>query len=231
MKSRATTAASLVLAVLLASLADPAHARPLSLGFYGSAGGGVADWDGSGGSNFDEQQDTQHNGVGVVLDVGAPFNALNYRLSLGWERIAHRAGFYNPGYTLEGVVIDQDLLIALAYWPETLRLWVGPELRVGFFGGSPDVAGLGTQDFLALGLGPVFGLDYAVSPTLAISWKFGYLATGYSGRRHSSYAGDQDATLGEGHAYASLAILFSTGSVEPRERPRYERRERSPRRR
>jgi hypothetical protein len=210
-------AAALAVTAAIALLAAPSPSQALSLGVYGSAGGGLADWRNSGFDGFDDRRDTRHAGAGVVLDTASPFTPLNYRLSIGWERIEHERAFGSAGLKMEGVVVDQDLTVDLIYGPGPLRMWAGPELRLAFLNGSPDGAPGPDQDFLALGIGPVLGFDFAVSPALAISWKFGYLVTGYAGRGDSAFSDDRNSSVGEGHAYATLAFLFNTwrGRPEP----------------
>jgi hypothetical protein len=209
MRTRLTTVAVLMVATTIATLAAADAARATGFGVYGSLGAGSADWrnDHFGGyDNVDETRDTSHGGAGLVFDAAAPFSPLGYRLSVGWERITQERQFDTPRLELEGVVVDQDLMVQLIGGPGPLRMWVGPELRLGFFNGSFDGVDA-DEDFLALGLGPVFGLDFDVSPGLSISWKLGALFTGYSGRNNSSSI--DDSSLGEGHAFANLSILFS----------------------
>ncbi len=227
MNSRTMAAAVLVLAAAIAGPAASQHAHALGVGFYGSAGGGTADWNSTGYYGYGDHRDTRHGGAGLVIDTGSPYHPLSYRLSIGWERISHLARLDTPGFTLQGVVVDQDLIVDLIGAPGPLRMWAGPELRFGFLSGEPDDGSSGKEDFLALGIGPVLGFDFMVSPALAISWKFGYLVSGYSGNSQSSYDYYDDSSLGEGHAYASLAILFSTGGgyeqqpqAQPRQQPR-----------
>lgn len=228
MKSRNLTAAVLVVAAAIACLAAPSPARALGIGFYGSAGGGTADWNNTGYYDYDDHRDTRHGGAGLVIDTGSPYNPLSYRLSIGWERISHLSTFETPGFTLEGVVVDQDLMVDLIGGAGPLRMWVGPELRLGFLTGEPDDGSSGEEDFLALGIGPVIGFDFMVSPALALSWKFGYLVTGYSGNSHSEYDYYDDSSLGEGHAYASLAILFSTWGGYSQPQPVQQQRQQQP---
>jgi len=222
--------ALLAVGAAAALFASPPPALALSVGVYGTAGGGLADWRNSDFAGFDDRRDTRHGGAGLVLDTASPFTPLNYRLSIGWERITHEAAAGGPGLKMEGVVVDQDLTVNLVYGPGPLRMWAGPELRLAFLNGSPDGAPGPEQDFLALGIGPVLGFDFAVGPSMAISWKLGYLVTGYAGRGRSSFNDDRDSSAGEGHAYASLAILFNTWGGYPDQRRPETRQEPYPRR-
>jgi hypothetical protein len=212
MRTRLTTVAVLALAITTVSFAGPVPARATSFGVYGSLGAGNAEWGDSsfGGSEdpnrIDDTRDTRHGGGGLVLDTAAPFSPVGYRLSIGWERITQDRRFDAPRLELEGVVVDQDLSIQLIGGPGPLRMWFGPELRLAFLNGSLEGAG-GNEDFLSLGIGPVFGLDFNVSPGMAISWKLGFLFSGYSGRGRDNSI--DDSSLTESHAYASLSLLFS----------------------
>lgn len=196
--------AAIVAALLLA--AAPAHA--LSLGIYGTAGGGLADWDQSMSGRFDDRRDTTHVGYGFVVDTGGPRDLLSYRLAIGYEKAVHD-DFDFGRFVMRGIVVDQDLTLDLIGSPN-LRLWFGPELRLGAFRGEFDGDPAGDVDLAALGIGPVFGVDYQVGPALALSWKLGYLMTGYAGTERTAYAYDRDLSIGEGHAYLTLSILFRT---------------------
>lgn len=207
MGTRLMTAAVLALATAVATLGGHTPAHAASIGVYGSLGAGTADWDENTFEGFDntrDNRDTRHGGAGLVFDASAPFAPLGYRLNVGWERITHERRFDVARLELEGIVVDQDLTLQLI-GPGPLRLWVGPELRLAFFDGSWD--GGGDEDFLAIGIGPVFGADFNISPAMAVSWKVGYLYTGYSGR--GSDSSFDDSSLAEGHVYASVALLFS----------------------
>lgn len=207
MKTRLLTAAVLALATAFATIGGAATAEAAGVGIYGSVGAGTADWDENTFAGFDndrDRRDTRHGGVGLVLDTAAPFAPLGYRLNVGWERITHERRFDVARLELEGIVVDQDLTLSLI-GPGPLRLWVGPELRLGFFDGSWD--GAGDEDFLAIGIGPVFGADFNLSPAMAISWKVGYLYTGFAGRGNDEAI--DDSSLAEGHVYANIALLFS----------------------
>ena len=216
-KIRFFAAPALAIQIALAFAAAPALAA--SAGFYGSGGRGSASWDdwggwnggGSGGDN-----DTQHVGAGLAMEMPTGFYRLSYRIGLGWERVESEGENGGPDQTLEGLVFDQDLTYDL-YASQAMRFWIGPELRLGFFDGSFDNAG-GGRNYFAAGIGPVLGFDVALNPGVALSWKLGYLFTWYSpeedywgddyyypGYHGSSY---DDDGIDEGHAYMSLTVLF-----------------------
>ena len=206
-------------AALAAALTlSAAGAGAVGLGFYGSVGGGVSDWDrGSFGAN-DDRRDTEHVGYGFIFDTAGPRDILAYRLSVGYERIRHDAIDIAPRYTMRGFVVDQDVTFAVAgAWP--FRFWIGPELRLAWMRGEPDGSPSPTTDFGAIGLGPVIGLDYQINPGLALSWKFGYLVTAYGNDTRDRRSSEPEMTIGEGHAYATLAILFQTWGGYPQQQP------------
>lgn len=206
-------------AFLAAMLLGAPRADAVSLGLYGSAGGGLAEWDQSGTGRFDDRRDSTHVGYGFVIDTAGSRDLLAYRLGVGYEKIVHEADFDNPRLVLRGIVVDQDLTLDLIGGPG-LRLWFGPELRLGAFRGEPDGAAGGNVDFAALGLGPVMGVDYQVGPSLALSWKLGYLLTGYAGTQRDASRYDRDLSIGEGHAYLALSLLFRTWDYERPDPPR-----------
>jgi hypothetical protein len=222
MKSRIRSAAVLVLSFAVAGLAAPVPVRAMSIGFYGSGGLGSTDWQEQDRMNFEDRQDTRHSGAGIVLGTGFHYNPLSYRLSIGWEQTTMQGDFDRPDGKLKGVVIDQDITLDLVGGSGPLSFWVGPELRLGFLHGSPEGGDTGDDDFLVLGLGPVIGADFILSPSLGVSWKLGYLVSQYAGSRRSSTKGEDSFV--DGHAYASLAILFSTsgGYYEQRQQQTYQ---------
>lgn len=227
MKNRALTAAVLAATSAVALLATPRPASALRIGVYGTTGSGSAEWQYSERGRGDVDRDTAHAGYGIVFDAGSHRAFSNYRLSLGWERIDHATVYGEPKGTLEGVVIDQDLMFNFGRRPGALRVWVGPEFRIAFLNSSDTRLTGGKEDFLSLGVGPVVGFDFALNPAMAISWKLGYLASGRAGD------GTDGSSFSEGHGYATFSILFNTwgGYEEERpveRRPHIERRERYP---
>ena len=208
MKSRAIAAAVLVLSMVVAGLAAPTSANALVLGFYGNAGLGSSDWDNSGSLFSDDNHDTRHAGLGFVMGTASMRNPVNYRMYLGYEEITHEGNGGESDITMNGLVVDQDLLFNLTRGQ--VRLWVGPELRLGFLSGSSDAGGVGDQNFFVIGAGPVMGLDFRIAPSMGLSWKLGYLISSYSGDDNSWNHGHGDTSLVEGHGYISLALLFST---------------------
>jgi hypothetical protein len=160
------------------------------------------------------------------VDGGVGFRGpyvLSYRINLGWERVESEGEDGGPDQTLEGLAFDQDLTYDLFASPAT-RFWIGPELRLGFFDGSFDNAG-GDRNYFAAGIGPVLGFDLALNPSVALSWKLGYLFTWYYPEEdpwgndyyypgyHDSYS-ENDA-IDEGHAYMSLTVLFRLWGAPP----------------
>lgn len=200
-------------------LSAPSPAGAVGVGVYGTVGGGLSEWEAS--NLTQDRRDTRHSGAGLILDTSLPFDPFSYRLAIGWERVDHEAVAGTSRRSLEGIVIDQDLTLDLLGGYGPLRVWAGPELRLAFFSGAPSPS----EDFIALGIGPVLGFDFEVAPALAISWKFGYLFTGYAGRRLPASAAEPDNTVGEGHAFATMAILFRIGEGSPEQGPRHDRRE------
>lgn len=217
-------------AVLGATLALPRAGFATSVGIYGTVGGGGADWEDTGRRDSAASHDTRHTGAGIVLDASSPVSPLGYRLAVGWERIVNEPEAGGPGFTLRGVVVDQDLTLNVLVAPGPLRVWAGPELRLAFLKGTPDGDPGTDENFFAIGIGPVLGVDFAVSPGLAVSWKVGYLVTGYSGDERSSADGRYDTSVGEGHAYAGVALLFRTWGGYPERPPDYAPPERHQRR-
>lgn len=210
MKSRMFPAQVLVLALALIGLAAPPSARAAVIGFYGTAGLGASDWDDSELADYTDDMDTRHSGVGFVLGSNSTASPLNYRVSIGYEEVSHLGQSGNPDFSMYGVVIDQDLLFSLSRSRGPVRGWLGPEVRFGFFNGSPDEGTSGDQDFFMVGLGPVLGADFVISPWVSFSWKIGYIFSNYFNDENSWDDDDGGPSVDEQHAFASLSILFST---------------------
>lgn len=199
MKHRSLTAAAVVATALLAA---PGTAHALRVGVYGTTGAGSAEWQFGADDRDNVSRDTTHAGYGVVFDSGLFSGFPGYRISLGWERIDHSLERGAAAADLEGLVIDQDIVFSLGRHPGPLRFWLGPEFRVGFLSSNDVGFTDGTEDFLSLGVGPVVGLDVALAPGLAVSWKLGVLASGIVGGRAD------DTAFNETHAFATFAVLF-----------------------
>jgi hypothetical protein len=193
------------IACLATLLATAGQGLALGLGIYGTAGAGGATWHDNAFGNPNLDHDTTHAGGGFLIDTALPGNPFSYRLSLGYEQITHDASPGEGDLIMRGVVIDQDFVMDLLTG-SPLRVWVGPELRLAAFRGR--FGGGGDENFTSLGIGPVMGVDYPITPDLALSWKLGYLFSGYAGSHRSSFAGDGGDSIYEGHAFVSLAVLF-----------------------
>lgn len=209
-----------MLAVTLATVLCRAAVAPaIGVGFYASAGAGISDWEGAG---LVSGRESLHGGYGVVLDSDLHLAPFAYRLALGFEGIDTGVAAGLPRTSLTGFVVDQDITLDLA-GPGPVRLRVGPELRLGYFSADGEAGPDG--DLVALGLGPVLGMDFDIGPRMTVSWKLGYLLTGYASDSRSSFGHHSGAEVGEAHAYLSLALLFRTwdpGEPEARH-PRHRR--------
>jgi hypothetical protein len=210
MKSRAPAAAVLGCLIVFAGIAVASPASAAVFGFYGSGGFGSSDWNDSYPQHFENNIDTRAWGAGIVFGTGTPAQALNYRISVGYEEISFQGDFENSDFTMHGVVVDQDLLINLTPRQGPLRVWFGPEFRLGLLSGSLDHGGGGDEDFFVFGLGPVMGVDFMIAPALGLSWKLGYLFSEYLGDNNSWTTYYGNSSIFEGQAYASLSILFSS---------------------
>lgn len=208
---RFTVAVTLAALVALAGFA--ARAEAVSVGVYGSVGGGGGDWDDDG-----WERDTRHGGFGFALEAPVGFFPFSYRLGVGWEHIVFEGLRGLPDLDLDGVVVDQALTFDIASSYAT-RFWVGPELRLAFLQSDGSLGE--DRNFFGAGVGPVLGVDLALGPTVALSWKLGFLVTSYSTdddtwANDGSGDGHADDTLEEGHGYLSLTIFFRLwGGPEP----------------
>ncbi|MGE5893294.1 MAG: hypothetical protein ACM34I_04500 [bacterium] len=184
------------------------NASAAGLGFYGTAGGGTSEWDADGFPGDDFDADTGHAGIGFVVDTNvAKDSVFNYRLQIGYERMKHEPeDTFFDDIKLDALVIDQDFGFGIVR-NKLLRFWVGPELRLVYATGSPDNASDTDIHLWGIGIGPVAGINFNVSPLISLSVKGGLLATGYAGEMETPI-GDTDYEMSEVHGFGTFAVLF-----------------------
>lgn len=193
----------LIVLVLFAS-----NAYAFGLGVYGSTGSGSAEWDKEywDGSSFTYDKDSEHSTFGFVMDTAVAKNTLfNYRLSVGSAKVEHEPGDCCATYELKGIVFENDFGFGIIR-KEKFRLWVGPELRIGFYEGEIKNSPVDI-DLVEVGLGPVIGANFHLGPVVTLSLKAGHLATEAFGEQSGGLA-DADLDVSGSHSFVNFALIF-----------------------
>ena len=206
---------SVFLIALMLIFGFHSKAEAFGLGVYGSSGSGSADWDREfwDGSSYKNEKDSKYSTFGFVMDTAVAKNTLfNYRLSVGSVDLKYEPGDCCATYELEGIVFDNDFGFALIR-KEKFRLWIGPELRIGFYegeikGSSPKI----DIDMVEVGLGPVIGANFHLGSVVTLSLKAGLLSTeAYATQSDISGYPDADIDISGSHTFANLALIFRLG--------------------
>ncbi len=191
-----------IIVSVLAILTMSSTAYALGLGGYFDLGGGSGTITESYDSYFyyedDIDVDASHFGIGFTLDTAVGANGVDkffgYQLRVGYEGLDLED---NEDQTLEltGLIIDNNFQFAFIKGP-TLRVWAGPQVRVGFYSGELD----SDQDYEAtlanFGVGLLIGAQIKVGNNFYICPNLGY--------RYSAYAGDWEADYGFGEETGDL---------------------------
>jgi len=172
-------------------------------------------------------------GIGFVLDTKVAENALlNYRLNAGFT-LQHSiytgknplvsGTFLTNGYNYWWWKLGIDNTLGFGFLRTSfMRLWAGPQLRIGFG------YGLGTDNDNALfkmqvlvGAGPVFGANIHISDRISlcadIGYRFGYLYgfTGYdrvyidkTGYINRDSNGGNSVSTTQGEVFINISLIF-----------------------
>ena len=161
--------------------------------------------------------DRDSSSFGLVLDTAIAKDSLfNYRLTIATEDNEPSDG---SGLNLEGIAFTHDFGFAV-YRNQYVRLWLGPELKFGFYdtvlndGTGRDADG----GAIGWGFGPVFGVNVHVPKVVTFSASLGYHFVGfyadeYDIYQNGSYQGFRDIDADyTGATYLNLSLLFRFGA-------------------
>lgn len=196
-----------LIALLLVGLASDAWA--LSMGFFLESGGG------SGSADiepsyvpFDDYKtdfDASYGALGFVLDTDAGNKGIfNYRLHLGLEAFKYEPDRGSDA-DLGGFTVTQDFGFSFVRTP-SLRVWAGPELKLGLYGGESDDDADITAAFV--GLGPVVGINFRLSKSLYLALKGGVLGVAFGGEGEYPNGNTYDITGDIGLGLFNFSLLF-----------------------
>ncbi len=177
-------------------------------GYLGiSAGTLDIDWDLGVTTQFKSEGDLLGLGAGFVYDTTVARDELvNYRVMAGYEYMDINLDNYSDDEVFHDIYIDNFIGFGV-YRAENMRVWVGPELRIGYMIGGGDTL---TDDArgVELAIGPAVGINMHTGPD------FSFALTG--GIRQQYFWGNWEDPTGDEHdfdgdaiqAYFNIAILF-----------------------
>jgi hypothetical protein len=185
----------------------------IGLGMYIDLGGGSgeAEFDVPGADEFDI--DTAFFGIGFQLETN-PLSAkkvFSYRFQAGLEARELELDD-NDDITMElgGLVINNTFAFG-GNPSEKIRLWGGPQILIGFYGGETDKEYLGDEiSFVgaAFGLGVAGGANFGIgSGNTILTTTIGVRALGFSGEAEW-YGQDEDLDGNATEFFLSVGVLF-----------------------
>ena len=183
----------------------------LSLGMYINLGGGSgeAEYDFTDSEEFDF--DTGFFGLGFKFETDPLFKkrVFSYRFQAGIES-RDIEGDENETLELGGLVINNTFAFGRKT-SETIYLWIGPQVSVGFYSGETDEEYLGDEisfSGVGVGIGVAGGANFKLGGgNTILTTTLGLRSVGFSGEAEW-YAEDEDFKGNAAEVYLSLGIYF-----------------------
>jgi hypothetical protein len=191
------------------------NAGAVGLGFYVERGSGSSDWeeedDYDNTNDFDT--DDKRAGFGFVLDTNVAQDRLfNYRLQIGYEKRDTEIKNSIDSADLKGFVMSHDFGFGVLR-TRNVRLWLGPELRLAYYTGSPKINDDLDISIFEYGIGPVVGANFNIGSTVTLAVKTGYLFQGFVGIGEDDFDDEYTYTGTSRNFYVNFAIIFRIGDV------------------
>ena len=196
--------------LLIGSVFYSTQAMAIGKGFYVHLGSGSADWTtevDDTGFEFDTTSDTSHFGVGFVLDTATDTDRLfNYRFQVGYEKYTDEQNNRSVKYEFDSLVIDQDFGFGIVR-NDTLRFWLGPELRFAIAAESGDNY---DNALIGIGLAPAIGINFHTGDSVSLGIKGGYMVMSYAGGggAKDDTRSDLTYTVDEDFLFFNFAVLW-----------------------
>ena len=207
MRKASVIICSLVLAVL--RFASNSFANSFGMYLDLGSGSGEAEYDYSGSEEFDI--DTSFFGAGFQFETN-PLTAnkvFSYRFQAGFES-RDIEDEENTTLELGGLVINNTFAFG-RNTSEKIRLWVGPQVLVGFYKGETDKEYLGDErsfSGVTFGLGLAGGANFGLgSGKTILTTTIGVRALGFAGNMEWNNE-DEDLTGNATEFFLSVGILF-----------------------
>lgn len=190
-----------VITVSLFGLVSKSQAVGLGLYVEGAQGNGDFEYEPSG--SFDV--DPESKGVGLVFDTNPGHGGVfSYRLNLGYEKLKLPDSF-GDSLELEGGVATSTFGFALVRQP-TLRWWIGPQVKVGYYEGGLNTPPSGDYAMAAFGVGAATGLNI-IGDNVTVSVSLGWQRVAYAGEVDDA-GWIQDINADTSNGFVNLAVLF-----------------------
>lgn len=150
----------------------------IGLGVYYSYGTGEANVDfDQGDVEFEEDYDLKNNTFGLVFDSCVARNSLfNYRLNIGCKNAEYE--WRNHQLDVSGISMEHTFGFSLLRTRD-VRLWIGPQLHLGFLDGDTNYDADITM--IGWGLGPVLGLNFHTGSVVSFGIELGARYNAYFG--------------------------------------------------
>jgi len=208
MRKASVITCALVLTVLL--FTNNSFAIELGMYFDLGSGSGEAEFDVSGADEFDI--DTDFYGVGFQFEtnpLSAKKSAFSYRFQAGLEAREMETDD-NVTMKLGGLLINNTFAFG-GNPSEKIRLWGGPQILIGFYGGETKKEYLGDEISFggaAFGIGVAGGANFGFrSGKTILTTTIGVRALGLSGEAEW-YDEEEDLDGSTTEFFFSVGILF-----------------------
>lgn len=207
----------------------PAESMAVGFGFNVTGGKGSTTWDansyhflGPSDNDFHFKTNNERAGRGILFDTALGSNRVfNYRLNIGTERVDYKINKVyryrvHPGlsgtFETKGWFMSHDFGFKV-FKNRSLRLWVGPELRISRSEGRLDRDRKYEIDISTLGIGPVVGLNLNMGNTVCLTLKIGALAMISDGELDNNATGEDWDILSDENSYkfANVGLVFRFG--------------------
>ena len=199
--------------IIVPFVASHGSAFAAGLGFFSTAEIGTGEFeieDSFGNELYDDDGDTARLGIGFVFDTAVARDKLfNYRLNVSVVRLdIELDDVFNSEAELAGVAFDNTFGFGVLR-TEKVRLWVGPRIRLGFYGGDADSFSGNDDDVTAVdfGVGGALGANFHVGPAVSLGFETGVMISGYGGEIETGF-GDLDLVGGATSLFLNGVVLF-----------------------
>lgn len=177
--------------------------QAVGLGFYVEGAQGNGDFEYEPNGSFDV--DPESKGVGLVFDTNPGRGGVfSYRLNLGYEKLDLPDSF-GDSLELEGGVVTSTFCFAPVRQP-TLRWWIGPQIKVGYYEGGLNTSPSGDYEMAAFGVGAATGFNI-IAENVIVSISAGWQRVAYAGEVDDA-GWTQDINADTSNGFINLAVLF-----------------------
>ena len=200
-----------LIVVVFLLVASPVYS--VGFGLFVNGGNAKSSWDGD---FINSDSDGQHLDFGFSIDTNLATDRLfNYRMELGrayWE--IDNVNNLSGDADLDGLMLNQDFGFG-GLVSDSVRLWLGPELRLTYLNDERDGISPTDFDLFGLGFGAAVGANINFPGRLTLAAKGGYVMMNYYGNGPNWDGGTwqkSDYSVDENLVYFGLSVFFRTKS-------------------